>query len=263
MTWWTTLVRNDVVVVVPNDICSIHKSPKRTIMTKKTSLAQSLSNQETVWGMVYVCFQLVLLSSLLLWGNRQLGSPLSTAELNFVYYLINFLATLLIYHDFLGKNLRQATQHPAYFCQAVILGFVAYQAASWAVTTGVRLLRPGFTNYNDASLANMASASRFLVGIGTVILVPMAEECLFRGLIFRNLYGKSHWAAYCLSILAFAAIHILGYIGKYAPVELLIAVLQYLPAGLCLAWTYVKSGSIFAPMVVHGAINYLALRAMR
>lgn len=232
-------------------------------MTKKSSLSQSLSNQETVWGMVYVCFQMVLLSSVLVWGNRSLGSPLNNAELNFVYYLINFLATLLIYHEFLGKNLRQATQHPAYFCQAVILGFVAYQAASWAVTTVVRLLLPSFTNYNDASLANMASTNAFLLFVGTVILVPMAEECLFRGLIFRNLYGKSHWAAYAISIVAFAAIHILGYIGKYAPVELAVAVLQYLPAGLCLAWTYTKSGSIFAPMVVHGAINFLAFQSLR
>lgn len=232
-------------------------------MSKKSSLTQGLSNQETVWGMVYVCFQMVFLSSLLVWGNRQLGGPLNNAELNFVYYLINFLATILIYHQFLGRNLRQAAQHPAYFCQAVILGFVAYQAASWAVTTLARLLLPSFTNYNDASLANMASTNAFLLFVGTVILVPMAEECVFRGLIFRNLYGKSRWAAYGISIVAFAAIHILGYIGEYAPLELLVAVLQYLPAGLCLAWTYAKADSIFAPMVVHGAINFLAFRSLR
>lgn len=232
-------------------------------MTRKPALSQSLSNQETVWGIVYVCFQMLLLSPLLVWGNRQMGSSLNSAELNFIYYLVNFLATILIYHQFLGRNLHQATHHPAYFCQAVILGFVAYQAASWALTALVRLVLPSFTNYNDASLSNMAATNRFLIFIGTVILVPVAEECVFRGLIFRNLYGKSHWAAYCLSIGAFAAIHILGYIGQYAPVELLVAVLQYLPAGLCLAWTYAKADSIFAPMVVHGAINFLALRALR
>ena len=145
----------------------------------------------------------------------------------------------------------------------MILGFVAYEACAWALSEVVSLVFPRFTNYNDSAIANMAATNSFLIFIGTVILVPLAEECLFRGLIFRNLYGKSHWAAYCLSILAFAAIHILGYIGKYSPLELLVAVLQYLPAGLCLAWSYTKADSIFAPIVIHAAINFLALRALR
>ena len=232
-------------------------------MSKKSSSSPGLSNQETVWGIVYLCFQTLVLSSLLVWGNASLGSPLTGAELNFVYYLTNFLATLLIYHQFLGRNLHQAAQHPAYFCQAVILGFVAYEACAWALSKGISLVLPGFTNYNDNSIANMAATNSFLIFIGTVILVPLAEECLFRGLIFRNLYSKSHWAAYSLSILAFAAIHILGYIGKYTPLELLVAVLQYLPAGLCLAWSYTKADSIFAPVVIHAAINFLAFRSLR
>lgn len=232
-------------------------------MRRRSSLSAGLSNQETVWGFVYVLFQSLLLSGLLVWLNGELGNPLNSAELNFLYYLINFLATILIYHDFLGRNLRQCAQHPAYFCQAVILGFVAYQVCAWALSYLVGLLVPGFTNYNDATIANLASTNAFLILIGTVILVPIAEECVFRGLIFRNLYGKSHWAAYALSILAFAAIHILGYLGKYSPVELLIATLQYLPAGLCLAWSYTKADSIFAPIVVHASINFLAFRSLR
>lgn len=232
-------------------------------MRKTSSLSQSPSNQETVWGIVYLIFQTVVLSSLLVWGNKSLGNPLTGAELNFVYYLTNFLATLLIYHQFLGRNLHQAFQHPAYFCQAVILGFVAYQACAWALSEIITLVLPRFTNYNDGAIADMVATNSFLMFVGTVILVPMAEECLFRGLIFRNLYSKSHWAAYALSILAFSAIHILGYIGKYSPVELLVAVLQYLPAGLCLAWSYVKADSIFAPMVIHAAINFLAFRSLR
>lgn len=232
-------------------------------MSKKRSISAGLSNQETVWGIVYVLFQTLLLSSLLLWGNARLGNPLTSAELNFVYYLVNFLATIVIYHAFLARNLQQIGRHPAYFCQAVILGFVAYQACRWATATIVGLLVPGFTNYNDASIANMASTNAFLMGIGTVILVPVAEECVFRGLVFRNLYGKSHWAGYCVSIFAFAAIHIVGYIGRYSPLELLLATLQYLPAGLCLAWSYTKADSIFAPIIIHAAINFLAFQALR
>ena len=86
---------------------------------------------------------------------------------------------------------------------------------------------------------------------------------MFRGVIFRNLYSKNKIAAYIVSILLFSCIHILGYVGKYSPLELVMAVLQYLPAGLCLAWCYARANTIFAPIVMHAAINYLTFRGLR
>lgn len=223
----------------------------------------SPSGSEQTTAAFYLVFQLMALSALLTWLNGRLSNPLSQAELNFTYYLINFLAVVLIFHDFLGRCLRQVWQHPAYFCQAVILGLAAYYACSRCVNWIVGLLVPGFSNYNDQSIAAMSRGSYFLMAVGTVILVPPAEECMYRGLIFRRLYSKSPWAAYLVSMLVFAAIHILGYVGRYSPLELVMAVLQYLPAGLCLAWTYTKSGTIFAPILVHGLINLSAIGGLR
>ena len=232
-------------------------------MKKSHSISTSLSAQETVAGAVYLAVQFFALPSLLRWFNAQLSSPLNTAELNFVFYLVNFMAMLLIFHDFLGRSIRQVTQHPGIFCEGVILGFVAYYACSYATTWLIRLLVPGFSNYNDEAIFAMRSGNSFLMFIGTVILVPPFEECMYRGLIFRNLYGKSHWAAYIVSILAFAIIHIIGYIGKYSPLELLMATLQYLPAGLCLAWSYIRGETIFTPILIHAAINYITITNTR
>ena len=188
---------------------------------------------------------------------------MNTAEVNFVFYLVNFIAALLIFHDFLSRALKQATQHPVILCEAVILGLAAYYACFWATDRLVSLLVPGFSNYNDQAITDMAGNNYFLMAIGTVVLAPLAEECMFRGLIFRNLYGKSRWAAYVVSIAAFAIIHILGYIGRYEPVELLMAFLQYLPAGLCLAWAYTKADTIFAPILIHAIINAVSIGLVR
>ena len=232
-------------------------------MSKNRSLSAQPSQKETLTGFGYLAFQLLLLPSLLTWGNSQLSHPLSDAELNFSFYLLNFLAIILIFHSYLGRSAVQAGQHPAYFCQAVVLGLAAYYACNWAVTWIIRQLAPSFSNYNDASIAAMSRGSYYLMLVGTVILVPPVEECLYRGLIFRSLYGKSRWAAYLVSILAFALIHILGYVGQYSPLALLMAVLQYLPAGLCLAWAYTKADTIFAPIVIHAAINFISIHGLR
>ena len=222
-----------------------------------------MNSQEILSGLVYLAFQFLFLPTVLYWCNSQFSLSLSEAELNFIYYLINFMVTLLLFHDFLGRSLTQVTRHPGTFCEGVILGFVAYYACFHVTGWLIRLLVPGFSNYNDASIAAMSSGNYFLMVIGTVVLVPPAEECLFRGLIFRSLYKKSHWAAYILSILAFAVIHIIGYIGQYSPLELVMAFLQYLPAGLCLAWSCVRSETIYAPILIHAAINYITIHGLR
>lgn len=232
-------------------------------MRKTSHIGPAPSSQETLNGFVYIAFQLLLLPTILQWLDHQLGNPLNDAELNFLYYLINFIAMLLLFHSFLGRNLGQAFQHPFYLCQAVILGLAAYYTFFLLTQWAISLLVPGFSNYNDESIIAMSGTNRFLMLIGTVVLVPPVEECFFRGLIFRNLYGKNRWAAYGVSILAFACIHILGYIGMYSPIELTMAVLQYLPAGIWLAWSYTKADTIFAPILVHAAINYLSFRALR
>ena len=232
-------------------------------MRKSRSIRSYLTSQETISGAVYFAFQIFLLSGLLQWFNGKLSHPLNTAELNFVYYLINFMAMLLIYHDFLGSSARQVGQHPAYFCQAVILGFVAYYACSWCLNHLFEWIAPGYTNANDASIAALSRGNFFLMAIGTIVLVPPVEECFYRGLIFRNLYSVSRLGAYIVSMAAFSFIHIIGYIHSYTPWQLILCFLQYMPAGLCLAWSYTKSDTIFAPIVIHALVNATAIGFLR
>lgn len=226
-------------------------------MRRNKSLSTCPSSQESIWGFTYLAFQLLFLPILLNSLNIYVG--LSKSELNFVFFFLNFLAVICIFHDFLGRSARQMVDHPAYFCQAVILGVVAYFACAYCVKWLIRLLCPGFANLNDASMTAMYSKSRLLMLLGTVILVPPVEECLYRGLIFRNLYSKSRVAAYIVSILAFTAIHIMGFVKTYSPLELCMAILQYLPAGLCLAWAYTKADTIFAPIFIHAFVNFIGI----
>lgn len=231
-------------------------------MKRNFSYSPGPGSRETAAGFGYLAFQMLLLPSLLSWANLKLSHPLNAAELNFVFYLVNFIAILLIFHDFLSQSLTQVFQHPILFAEAVILGTVAYYGLFWLTNQTISLLVPGFSNHNDESIMAMLSTSRLLMLVGTVVLVPITEECLFRGLIFRNLYGKSKWFAYIASILAFSVIHIIGYLGSYTPVQLLMAFLQYLPAGLCLAWAYIRGGTIFAPIVIHSLVNYLSIQSI-
>ena len=228
---------------------------------KNKTLTVSTTKQETIFGWMYLAFQLIALPGILSWANETM--ELSEAELNFCFFVINFIAVLLIFNKYLSRSFTQVLQHPSYFIQAVILGFVAYYACSWGINKLFSWIAPGYTNANDASIAALSKGNFFLMAIGTVVLVPPVEECFYRGLIFRNLYGVSRLAAYLVSMAVFAFIHIIGHIQSYTLLQLILAFLQYLPAGLCLAWSYAKSDTVFSPIVIHALVNAWSIGLLR
>ena len=232
-------------------------------MKNKPNLTAEPNKYETAAGWFWLVFQLLLLPGLIAAVNVLLPTPMSLAEQNFAFYGINFLAVLWVFRDFLSRSATQVIRHPAWFLQAVILGAVAYFACAKGIDFLLAKIAPGFRNANDAFIRDMSKSSFYLMAIGTVILVPVAEECFYRGLVFRKLYGKSHVAAYLISMAVFSLIHIVGYIQSYTLWELLICFLQYLPAGLCLAWSYTKADTNFAPIVIHAIINAVGLSRLR
>ena len=232
-------------------------------MKKSKLLYISMSRTEKILGWLYMAFSLLLLPSVLVWFNGKLSDPMNEGTLNFVFYLTNFLFIICIFHRFLRSSLVAAWRDIWNFIQAVILGYVAYWAASKAMDFVMSYLMPGFSNINDASISAMAKTNYTLMAVGVVLLVPLAEEVLYRGLIFRNLWQTSKVAAYLVSMAAFAAIHVLGYIGSEDITRLVLCFIQYLPAGLCLAWTYTKADNILAPALVHAVVNAVAIGALR
>ena len=232
-------------------------------MKKSKQLYISMGRTEKILGWLYMAFSLLALPAVLNWVNGQLIDPLDEATLNFVFYLTNFLFITGIFCRFLRASLIAAWRDIWNFIQAVILGYVAYLAASKAMDFVMPLLMPDFSNINDAAISELAKSDYTLMLIGVVFLAPLAEEMLYRGLIFRELSQSSKAAAYIVSMAAFAAIHVLGYIGSYDIGRLVLCFIQYLPAGLCLAWTYTKADNIFAPIVVHAIVNAVAIGALR
>lgn len=222
---------------------------------RSTGLAVHLTDKEQVWGILYLLFSLFALPYLLSLFNGLLHTPLNEAWFNFLYFSLNFLCVFWIFHGFFKRSLIYAGGHFWDFVLSVVLGAAIYWVCSWTFSMLITHAFPEFENLNDSSIAQMVHSNFIIMLIGTVFFVPIAEEALYRGLIFGSLYSKSHWAAYFLSTVIFAAVHTINYIGIYTVPNLILAFLQYLPAGLVLAWAYRKSGSIFAPIVIHASIN--------
>ena len=232
-------------------------------MAHMKKLPISMTDREKRLGFGYLLLDLFILPALLSAMNQRLAVPLSGAWTNFLYFSLNFLFLAVIFSRFLKRSLMFAGQHIWEFFLAVIPGFLLYWLSNVLLSAGILWLYPGFSNINDGSIAQMTEGNFVIVAIGTVLLVPMAEELLHRGLVFGSLHRKSRAAAYMISMLFFAAIHVLGYLGFHDSMSLFLSFVQYLPAGLILAWAYEKSGCIFAPIAIHTVINAMGIYALR
>ncbi len=212
------------------------------------------SKTKLLW--CWMAFQYLLLPQLV---SVTLGVVCSDALVNFVYHLLSFLGVFLILREHLPSAFRRAAAHPKRCVLVCVLSLMVYYAAAWAVTAAIRQLEPAFSNRNDGAILLLRRDGLVLTAISTIFLAPLSEECLFRGLIFGQTLKKSRMGAYALSAVCFALIHVMGYLGTYTPLQLVLSLVQYLPAGLILAWSYEKSGTIAVPILIHMTINAISM----
>ena len=222
-----------------------------------------LTPNEFVFGCVYYVLQLLIIPSILAVINTLLGNPYSLAVINFSYFAINFIVVTLIFHKFLLGNLQLFMEQPWYHLRWAGIGLLVYFAGNFAVSMVILLIDPNFANINDMSIMEMVQENFTLMTIGTVLLVPIVEESFYRGMVFRMLFDKHPVAAYGLSMVIFCCIHVAGYITTVDWLTLVLCFIQYLPAGFALAWSYRRSGSIFASVLIHMSVNQIGMLSMR
>ena len=227
---------------------------------KSYSLGPGLSTAEKVAGFCYLPFYVVLLALILQYLSGLLGFHLTMLQINICYFVINCLMVWIIFHNFLLRSFRAIRFWE--LIQALILGFVLYYAGNFLYSLILGWLDLSVTSYNDQTVLELASQSRVAMVICGVILAPMIEETLVRGLLFGVIRRKSRIAAYAVTILFFAAIHVWQYVLLYDWKSVLLAALQYVPAGIALGWTYEKSNTIWAPILLHMVINAISFGIM-
>lgn len=226
-------------------------------------LSISMTQREEQLGWLVLALQLAAFPALLVTVNAALAVPLSDALLNCLLFVINFIVILFVFRRFLIRSARQAAAAPFQFLRFAAIGLALYYIGIYLIGLFIGLVYPQFSNVNDSNIQSMAREHYGLILVGTVLLVPVTEEALFRGLIFRTLQQKSRLLAYILSTLSFGLVHVTGYIGTASGTVLLLCLLQYVPAGLCFAWAYEKADTVWAPILMHMAINQISMSYLR
>ena len=235
---------------------------------KHTPLSVPMTRNEQFWGFGFLMVQQFVLSRLV-W-LLPLGSPVLR---NLLYAGISFGAAIGIFFRFWKESVTHFPGKIGIFLWKILLSCAAYTVFTelfghllhplfprWfsMTETGPALISP-----NEQAIRAMVKENFPLMALCTVVLIPPVEEILHRGVVFGALCEKHPVAAYLLSTGLFAAIHVVDDLGTADPIYLLLCFLQYLPAGFLLARLYRETDSIFAPILMHMAINAMALFDLR
>lgn len=222
-----------------------------------------MSPGEQIAGTVFFVIYLVVLpfatAPLFRLAERLLGTDIPSALQNAVYYYTLFAVTLIIFHGFLGRTTRNLLDNFGNACKAVVVGLIGLYGLNELVYRLTRLLVNNRTNLNDTTIsAQIHDAPRVTLLI-VILLAPFVEEVLFRGLVFGNLKSKSRLAAYLVSCLLFALLHVWQFAVVRQDITYFALMVQYLVPGLVLAWAYDHTGTLWSSVFLHAAANALSV----
>lgn len=222
-----------------------------------------MSPGEQIAGTVFFVIYLVVLpfatAPLFRLAERLLGTDIPSALQNAVYYYTLFAVTLIIFHGFLGRTTRNLLDNFGNACKAVVMGLIGLYGLNELVYRLTRLLVNNRTNLNDTTIsAQIHDAPRVTLLI-VVLLAPFVEEVLFRGLVFGNLKSRSRLAAYLVSCLLFALLHVWQFAVVRQDITYFALMVQYLVPGLVLAWAYDHTGTLWSSVFLHAAANALSV----
>ena len=211
---------------------------------------------ELLWGLLcWICYMIgfpILFSALGFFAEDSLRSQFLY---NLTISVSCFLLTLFLFRNFLFRS-RLPFLLLLITCFFGYIGVMGLESLMGLFLSFlVPFLKESPTNMNQEIVNSFLYAYKGAMLVDVAVLAPLVEELLFRGLIFAPLCRRSPFWAYTASMAAFAALHVVSFIGDQHWTVLLFSFLQYLPAGFVLGWSYQRSRSIWAPIALHGVMN--------
>lgn len=222
----------------------------------------ALTRTQAVLGWIYLPLHFAVIPLLASLYVMYAPGSYTALDVNKIYFGLGIAFVLIVMGDWLRRNFYVLLDRPGRFALCLAIGFAANWVMSLAVQLVLLLIQGVEENPNNEALLEMTGSDLgAMMGI-TVFLAPLVEEPLFRGVVFGTIRTKSRVAAYAVSVLLFALLHVWQYVLIYADAWYFIYMLEYLPVSLVLAWLYERSGSIWTSIAFHMLFNALSFALM-
>ena len=196
-------------------------------------------------GWVFFALYVLVFPWVMGWVQRAFQGALPVAEANVVYYLLSAVLVFLVFWTFLKHGFHLLLDWLPENLFAFVTGLIAAGVLHFLM---MRIPLP-VENPNSLSYPEQFALAPAATVVILVVLMPMVEETLFRGLLFGSSRRYSRALGYVLSTLVYAVYCVWQFVFTYGQVDFryLLLFVQYLPMSLALTWCYDNGGSIWSP----------------
>lgn len=213
-----------------------------------------------VFFLLYVMVFPVLMGQVQRMLSLRFDFFLQAPEFSLIYYTLLLCATILLFWGFLHHSFDALLDWLPENLFAFLVGLVGAEGLYLLVM----LLPYPVENPNLLTYAEEFALAPRVTTVILVLLMPLMEEVLFRGLLFSSLRRYSRPMAFLVSILGYALYCVAQFMFSPEGVNpwYLVLAVQYLPMGIALTWCYDRGGSVWSAIALHMTINALTLRSV-
>lgn len=223
-----------------------------------------MQKSERVLGFVYLPIHIFLLPLLIsyVYTNvlRHLSGVLNTPNINLIYYIISFVFILIFLFRYLRASFSDLLDNLFTALKAIVLAYVMNYLFITLVAYVLAFFLPELLNPNSQEIMRQTKLDTNVMIFVAVLLAPIVEETLFRGVLFGTLHSKGRVMAYVVTALVFSVYHLWQFFVGGFEWTALLYLLQYIPSSVALCWCYEMSGSIWSPVLLHAAINMVSIQ---
>lgn len=228
----------------------------------KAPFTLQLRKHEQIGGWLWLVFYEGILGTLIALVAEAMGKELPPEIFNGIYLILGFLVTMVLFRRFLGDSLTMVRGNGRRLIGGILLGAGVYVSAQVFIGMITDVLGIVYSTPNDDLLAALSKDHYRMMWAETVLLSPVVEETLLRGVVFGSLRKKNRPLAYVGTALIFGGMHILAYLGSLGPVDILMNLVIYGLPGISLCMAYEKADNIWAATLLHMLINMLAMASI-
>lgn len=190
--------------------------------------------------------------------QRYIDGLIPVAEANVLYYLFAACIVFVLFWQFLKGSFSCLLDNLGRNLLAIVIGFVV------AIPLHILVMKFPYPveNPNMFSYPEQFTLSSSATIVILLVLLPLVEEVLFRGLLFGSIRPHSRLLAWIVSIFVYCFYSV--WLFAFVPsggvdLRYLLLGIQYFPSAFALTFCYEKGGSVWSSMILHAAINALFL----
>ncbi len=184
----------------------------------------------------------------------------------YIETIVDFLllVVLLIYsRKFLVKNVVKMFESVKTFLKNLFILLTTYVITFLAITISSSYLSMNsVSNYNQMGLESYFQISKYILGIKTIVIAPIIEEIVFRGVIFGVVRKKTILGAHIVTAIIFGLLHVWISVFNHGMLYL-INIVPYIILSLGLSITYERTNNFIYAILFHMIHNGLTFAMMQ